>query len=199
MLEQYFSNPTKRTKQITSVLVVLIVAIVGTYLLVGSHAATPYASITADKGTLTGAATKQTCSGASDGSCVMFGSSSSSNKLIVGMNDIVGFGAAIACTQPESCKGANPCYLSTMYINSGVTWARDNINQGDSGSMSLINASWARPAGLNILPVYESGNDGDGNCLAGTPGQVTSDMSTILPALKADNIHVLEMCNESYL
>lgn len=196
MLKQFLSNRTKRFQQISAL---LVVAAVGTYLLVGSHAATPYASIAADKGTLTGGATQQTCTGASDGSCVMFGSSSSSNKLIVGLNDIVGFGAPIAGTQPESCKGADPCYLSTMYINSGVTWARDNINQGDPNSLSLINASWARPAGLNILPVYESGNDGDGNCLGGTPGQVTSDMGTILPALKSDNIHVLEMCNESYL
>ena len=77
MLKQYFSNQTKRTKQITSVLVVLIVAAVGTYLLVGSHAATPYASITADKGTLANGATKQSCSGTSDGSCVVFGSISS--------------------------------------------------------------------------------------------------------------------------
>lgn len=199
MLKQFFSNQTKRPQKISALLVVLIVAAVGTYLLVGSHAATPYASITADKGTLAGGATKQSCSGASDGSCVTFGSSSSSDKLIVGMNDVVGFGAPINGTQPTACKGASPCYVSTLFINSGVTWARDNIGQGDSNSLSLINASWARPAGLNILPVYESGNDGDGNCLGGTPGQVTSDMSTILPALKSDNIHVLEMCNESYL
>src|ERR1039458_6895390 len=73
MLKQYLFNQTKRTKQITAVLAVLIVAAVGTYLLVGSHAATPYASITADKGTLAGGATRQTCSGSSDGNCVVFG------------------------------------------------------------------------------------------------------------------------------
>ncbi|HVA11436.1 MAG TPA: right-handed parallel beta-helix repeat-containing protein, partial [Candidatus Dormibacteraeota bacterium] len=54
-----------------------IVAAVGTYLLVGSHAATPYASLTAGSGSLSGNATKQTCSGASDGNCVVFGSAAS--------------------------------------------------------------------------------------------------------------------------
>ena len=52
----------------------LIVASVGTYLLLGSHAATPYVSTTADSGTLTSPATKQACSGSSDGNCVQFGS-----------------------------------------------------------------------------------------------------------------------------
>lgn len=55
----------------------LLVASIGTYLLLGSHAATPYVSTTADSGTLTSGATKQTCSGASDGSCVVFRGSSS--------------------------------------------------------------------------------------------------------------------------
>jgi hypothetical protein len=81
MLKQYFSNQTKRTKQITSVLVVLIVAGIGTYLLLGSHAATPYTSITANKGILSGGATTKTCSGASDGNCVVFGSAKTGNSL----------------------------------------------------------------------------------------------------------------------
>jgi hypothetical protein len=91
MLKQYFSNQTKRTKQITSVLVVLIVAGIGTYLLIGSHAATPYASITADKGTLANGATSQSCTGASDGNCAVFGSSMSSS-VILGADGIGGWG-----------------------------------------------------------------------------------------------------------
>ena len=70
---QYFSNRTKITKQASSVLVVLIVAGIGTYLLISSHAASPYASITADKGTLTNGAVSQSCTGAGDGNCVVFG------------------------------------------------------------------------------------------------------------------------------
>lgn len=77
MLKQYFFDRSKMFQQFSALLIVLIVAAVGTFLLIGSHAATPYASITADKGTLAGGATKQTCSGSSDGSCVVFASSGS--------------------------------------------------------------------------------------------------------------------------
>ena len=75
MLKTYFFDRSKRFQQVSAVLVVVIVAAVGTYLLVGSHAATPYVSITADTGTLASGATKQACSGSSDGNCVVFGGS----------------------------------------------------------------------------------------------------------------------------
>lgn len=80
-LNKFFTNQTKRTQYITTAMVVVLVAGIGTYLLIGSHAATPYASITADSGSLSGSATKQACSDASDGSCVMFGNSTSSCAL----------------------------------------------------------------------------------------------------------------------
>jgi hypothetical protein len=58
-------------------LVVLMIVAVGLYLTLGSHASTPYASINADSGTLANGAATQTCSGASDGSCVAFDGNSS--------------------------------------------------------------------------------------------------------------------------
>ena len=75
MLKQYFiSNQTKSFQRVSEVLVVLAIAFIGTLLLLSSRAATPYASTNADTGTLANGATKQTCSGASDGNCVVFGS-----------------------------------------------------------------------------------------------------------------------------
>ena len=59
-------------KQIGVLLVVTGVAVIGAYLIVGSHAAGPYASITADSGTPAAGAVKQTCAGAADGNCVAF-------------------------------------------------------------------------------------------------------------------------------
>src|ERR1035438_9868326 len=90
MFKQYFSNQTKRTQQLTAILAVLIVAAIGTYLLTGSHAATPYASITADSGTLASGAIKQTCTGASDGNCVVFGGSGDTGAInyLVGLSGI---------------------------------------------------------------------------------------------------------------
>jgi len=62
-----------KKRRLAPFVVVLAIAAIGTYLIVGSHAATPYASTNADNGTVAGGATKQTCSGADDGSCVTFG------------------------------------------------------------------------------------------------------------------------------
>src|SRR6478672_2554233 len=100
MLKQYFSNQTKRTKQITAyigqmpqkfyqkrmpkvplVIMAVIVGATGIYLLTSSHAATPYISINADTGTLANGATKQACNGASNGNCVVFGGASASNPV----------------------------------------------------------------------------------------------------------------------
>ncbi len=72
MLKTYFSDRTKRLQQITLAVAILTVAILGTILLLGSHAATPYASITADSGTLASGAVAQSCTGAANGKCVVF-------------------------------------------------------------------------------------------------------------------------------
>jgi len=82
-IKQYFSDKTKRTQQLIAVIVVIIVATIGTILLIGSHAASPYASIVADTGTLSGSATTQACSGSSDGNCVVFGGSTTQTDCIL--------------------------------------------------------------------------------------------------------------------
>jgi hypothetical protein len=63
----------KTSHKLTVPIVVLLVATIGTYLLVGSHAASPYISTTADSGSLSGNAALQTDSTASDGQKVQFG------------------------------------------------------------------------------------------------------------------------------
>jgi hypothetical protein len=85
----YFTGKTKKFQHITAALAVLLVAVIGTYLLVGSHAATPYISATADNGTLGGSALRQSCSGSSDGNCVVFGSGSTSSSGARGRPTIV--------------------------------------------------------------------------------------------------------------
>jgi endoglucanase len=56
------------------ILFIAIFAIIGVYLIIGSHAATPYASIEAENGTLANGAVKVTDSNASNGNAVKFGS-----------------------------------------------------------------------------------------------------------------------------
>lgn len=72
MLKPYLSNQRNRPRLITAVLVVFIVAGAGLHLLTGSHAASPYTSVTAASGTPANGAVSQNCSGASSSNCVVF-------------------------------------------------------------------------------------------------------------------------------
>jgi hypothetical protein len=126
MLHKNISNKSSTYKKLASLLVVIIVASLGTYLLIGSHAATPYASITADSGNVTASASKQACSGSTDGSCVIFGSTSSgggtSNKGVpfIGLNDFIGWGPP----------------LTHQYLSDGFRWGRVEVD----GNYSANNA-----------------------------------------------------------
>jgi hypothetical protein len=78
MLNKHFFRRTNRLRQVGLLIAVLIVAGLGTYLLTSSHAVNPYASVTAESGTTVSPASKlSSCSGSSDGTCVVFGSRSS--------------------------------------------------------------------------------------------------------------------------
>jgi beta-glucanase (GH16 family) len=63
-------------------LIVISMAIVGVYSLLFSHAATAYASIEAESGTLNGGASLQSLAAASNGSYVMFGTSNTAITMV---------------------------------------------------------------------------------------------------------------------
>jgi hypothetical protein len=97
MGKHYFSKKTKSFERISAALVILIIAVIGVYVLTGSHAATPYSSLTANKGTLAGGAAAQACSGsaATNGQCVVFkGSGGGGGTVGGGANMIVGINEA---------------------------------------------------------------------------------------------------------
>ena len=125
ILNKLFTNQTKRTQYITAALVVIAVAGIGTYLLTPSHAATPYASINAGTGTLASGATKQTCSGSSDGSCVVFGSAP-------------GSGAAPGCT---SNGVVAPCVGNTTSAAGG--WGTPVFDDEFTKDSSLNTTTWS--------------------------------------------------------
>jgi hypothetical protein len=109
------------TKQLRVIVVVVVVAAIGTYLLVASHAASPYISLNADTGTLANGATKQACTGASDGSCVVFGSTTSSTQTDC-------FAAPGKCGYPDPVAADDP---------GGVA----NVGAGDCSKLPAFNAS----------------------------------------------------------
>ena len=88
----------KKSHYIHAFVVVVLIAIIGTLLLTGSHAFAPYAAINADSGSITGVATKQSCTGSTSGSCIQFGGGGGTGtgglgggaKMLVGINQGMG-------------------------------------------------------------------------------------------------------------
>ncbi len=111
MGRRYFSQ-IKNFRQLSLLVVMLIVASVGTYILASSRAATPYASVNAGSGTVAGGASVKTCSGsaASNGKCALFAITGASNAV---------------CTPSPCTPGAAPTATTNMvdlgFINDGST------------------------------------------------------------------------------
>lgn len=109
MPNKYFSAITKKYQKPTALVAILTVATVGTYLLIGSHAAAPapYASVNADKGTTTCGASVVPDSTASDGSSVVrFGACATGDEGAINM---------ILSTDSSTDPYTNPSPPSTAY------------------------------------------------------------------------------------
>jgi hypothetical protein len=160
----------QHSKKIVAFLVVIIITALGVYFLTGSHAASPFASITADGGTLSNGALKQTCSGSNDGYCVVFDGIASSeggggSNMTVGLNaggwgasgakDVAGAVNHVRLDQAGSTTVSDIGYYTSDNVKADIDYSGD-VNHGssyDSGGVSAINASsWASGA----LSWYES-------------------------------------------
>jgi poly(3-hydroxybutyrate) depolymerase len=105
----------KRMPRAPLVIVAIIFGITGIHLMTGSHAATPYVSINADAGTVANGATKQACSGASNGNCVVFGGPNASVT-----------GASNAVCNPSPCLAGTVPTGTANLVNLGT------INNGSA-------------------------------------------------------------------
>lgn len=167
MFKKYFASKTKNPQKITVVVVVILVAGIGTSLILSSHAASPYVSVTADTGTPTGAATiVQNCNGSTDGSCVTFGQPASSGGSGTQSTDC--FASPGACGYPDpnynnntgstSVGATSPCSSLTSESNgydantSGETVQNMNI----TGTLTIS----ASHVTVNNVCVTNSGNSG---------------------------------------
>lgn len=152
-------------QQITPSLVILSTAIIGTLLLVSSHAATPYASINANAGVLTGVATKQACTGASDSNCVVFGSTSTTMSAPSGYSNEI-FDDTFSGTTLNSSKwipemsdpGTIWCGADNIPcngINSEVGPAGQyNAEYGSSSEVSVDNGLTLNAQRSSAIPDY---------------------------------------------
>jgi hypothetical protein len=176
MLKKHFLNKTKTVQVLVTVLVVAVVAGIGTYLLTGSHAATPYSSITADSGQLASGAVKQSCSGATDGDCVAFeptnnggggGTIGGGSSMVVGMN-AGGWGPSGAADaskavqyirldvddgEPVSDFSSNGAKVDVLFSGDMNNTNINNFDAYNTGGVSAINISgWV----TNALAYYKS-------------------------------------------
>lgn len=212
MPKHYFLSKTKSARWLSAVLVVVIVAGIGTYLLLSSHAASPYVSVTANSGTPTGAATVvQSCSGATDTSCVMFGSSSTSSSLysgkLLGLNsstsDLSEVGDAQAWQQlgVNSVRGeidlngtsfADPNYDGTVAQWLDTTTSEHIVPEpllNQYVEMDTINIPQFVTATVNWCKAY---------CAGGTFYSAASQASQSTKANPMYAPQVLEILNEPY-
>jgi hypothetical protein len=160
----FFKKPGK----IVAFVVVIIIAALGVYLLTGSHAASPYASTTADTGTLADGAVKQTCSGSTDGNCVAFDGTAQSGgggaNMIVGLNaggwgesgakDVSGAVNFVRLDAAGTSTSSDVGYYTSDSVKADIDYSVDLTHGGyNTGGVSAINANnWASDA----LSDYES-------------------------------------------
>jgi hypothetical protein len=120
-----YSHFLKKRLNFRAVLVVAVIAVIGAYFLLSSHAATPYASNEAESGTLSGAATEGSDSNASGGKYVQFGSTQST-------------GYTGTCTKTINTSTVFATAVDSM--SAGQTLC---LNSGTYGSISSDNETHA--------------------------------------------------------
>jgi hypothetical protein len=126
---------------------VFIFVSIGSYLILGSHAATPYASINADSGSLSGGATVQTDATASDGKSVVFGSASTSTT----------YG-----DQPSPPELFNSSDGSTAYLTTPIP-SNPGLDPNSAAMVATIGTGSSQPTfdgagGDWEIPIYNTTN-----------------------------------------
>ena len=195
MLKQYLNALFKQIKKpqgVTAALVILLIACLGTYLLIGSHAATPYTSTTADSGTLANGAVKQSCNGASDGNCVLFGGGSAVQTNCFAHPGACGYPDPAASNVGVGNCSALPNFsfanrpAGTYYSGTGnsleITGSNVTISNINLGDVSIYVAKGASNFTLNNVCMSVNGGGANGsiviNTAAGSAG-LTVENSTI--------------------
>ncbi len=155
---QSFSQQTKSPQKLTAILVVLLVAGIGTALILGSHAATPYVSISADQGSTTCGASVVTDPTASDGNKVVFGSCSSGSGPTYYITES-GTGNGSSCSSPESAA----------WFNTAGNWGTGTDKIGPGVTVALCDGIIS-----TSLIAQSSGTSGNPITIAFEPGAVLS-------------------------
>jgi hypothetical protein len=162
----------KRTyikKKTLPIVIIVVIAVSGTVLLHASHAATPYISETADKGTLTNTATKvASCSGSTDGTCVMFGQVTSGGGGTTKTTDCFASPGACGYPDPNYNNNAGSTSVGATAACTSLATQHDgdyavSTNGQTIQNMNIINGTLdisAANVTVNNVCVSNSGNSG---------------------------------------
>jgi hypothetical protein len=157
---------------------VIVFVATGFYLLMGSHAETPFASVEAESGTLNNGASIVSDSSASGGNAISFGGST---------------------TTSNGQTGINPGYDNEVAFNSMTTAQRANVVAG----MKKANVTWIR---VDIYPgYYNYAEDYSGygfkviailEDFTATPEQLAAFGTQAVDTLKPLDVETYEVLNE---
>ena len=165
-----------------AVTVILLVAAVGTYFLVGSHAASQFASLQAEGGTLAGGATSQACSGASNNNCVLFaGGNNSSSTTFLGVDG----------ADSKFYISPNPV---SIFINAGLKWDRYEGFSMPSTSQPYYSPADDQALGLSDLGIIDT----DNNTLLSTVNPTTYANYGVSIIKANPGVKIWEVLNEAY-
>jgi hypothetical protein len=169
-------------KNITAFTFILAAAILGTVLILGSHAASPYASSEAESGTLGGVASVGSDSTASGSKYVQFGSVSS-------LNGQMGISAGTwAFTYEGLSSSAQQTAINNM-VADGVKWLRVDVDL-NNGDEPLIKA--VQTKGISVDAILQAS---DGTTTT-TPSSMASLATHEVSVLKPLGVETYEVLNE---
>lgn len=157
MATAYRKNKQLRTLSALSAM--LVVAIVGTYLLTGSHAASPFASLNADQGTLGCGASSGSDSTASDGQKVTFGTCNggggTSPSCTVNLTPAQGSTVTINSTTQGVTNGSVVCIPHGTYSSLSVSGGfSSNVTVEPDPSQDPNGAGKVTFGGINVTGTY---------------------------------------------
>lgn len=161
---------TNLQNKILPLIIIVAIGITGAYLLISTHAATPYASVNADSGLLTGGAVSQADSTTSDKAKVVFngtGSTQTTNCM----------------PSPEACGFPDPAATSGSSVVGPVDSSGKSVACSSLTASGSVNSTSTGQSitGLDIngyVLVTSSGVTLNNDCITSTGGGSTCTNST---------------------
>src|SRR5262249_9811970 len=110
-----YADKSKAYRRTTTIGVVVLVALIGTYVSFISHATTPYVSLNATSGSVAGGAASKSCPGSSGITCVVFNGSGGGGTTMTGC-----FTAPGKCGYPDPVAANDPGGVSNVGVPAGT-------------------------------------------------------------------------------